>query len=274
MTTESKFRQLLRKRIVVKKRRPAKGDNPDVPEGNDYGFNMIELVVAMAIIAALFGIGFAIYSNVIGDARGTALNANISTAAETLELESSFTPGILTNDATLINKMTERTNFQWVGGTAALWLSAETDTPDTVRFQRIETMGTPTPAGTAPATGTVPEVAWLPSDGQAIRIHLRNTEGEWRCALLVFRVDVNRVDGDTTAVAAVGTTAGDRDRLDAVEMLGTWYDGGNTQAGQGVLDCTPTGANRPTSGTAWNPTGSTTAIGTLHRTAAALDGLN
>ena len=263
MTTESKFRQLLRKRIVVKKRRPAKGDNPDVPEGNDYGFNMIELVVAMAIIAALFGIGFAIYTNVIGDARGTALNANIQTAAETLELEASFTPGILTDDNRLINKLTERTNFQWLGGSAALWVAVAGDTTDTIRFQRIKKMSSsPTAAGAAPTASVEPAVAWIPSEGQAVRLHLKNTEGEWRCALIVFRVDATKLDPTTTAPPTAA------ENLDAVEMLGTWYDGGTTRAAiGGETDCTPTGSGRPSSGTAWNP-----GSGTLHRTPAAIDG--
>ena len=279
MITEIKFRYLLRKRITVKKRRPAKGDNPDVPEGNDYGFNMIELVVAMAIIAALFGIGFAIYTNVIGDARGTALDANIQTASETLQLEGSIRPTILTATANasagsttgITAAMTERTNFVWVledGTGGPEWGQVPgggNHAVDRVWVQLVETNSTARAASQTTSATTAPRVAWLPATGDAVRLLMRNAEGEWRCALIVFRTHTT---GATAAQAAM--------------LQGTWYDGGNAivtdlnataptapaEDQRLAQACSPHGTTaHPSAANTWNPE----TVRSLHRTPSAID---
>ena len=94
--------------------------NPDRPHRrnrNDRGFSMLELLVGMVILGILGAIGYGIYTNFIGDARDTALDQNIQTAAAELQSVLALEPTLAGTPA-LVTAMTNRTNFVWDG---TLW---------------------------------------------------------------------------------------------------------------------------------------------------------
>ena len=199
----------------------------DEDNRNDEGFSLVELVVVMGIIAALSVLAFVVFTNILGDARGTSLNANIQTAAQALQLEGSLRPNILTDDNLLRDAMSDRTTLAWVaddaGGVQDWGLTATTNaavqvqagghSADRVWFQRLRTGPTYENAAAAVA----PNVLWAPRNGSAVRLLIRNNENEWRCALVVF--DARRV---TAAAPVVGI--GDPE---VARIRGVWYDGGD-----------------------------------------------
>ena len=65
---------------------------------NDHGFSMLELLVGMVILGILGAIGYGIYTNFIGDARDTALDQNIQTAAAEIQSVLALEPTFATND--------------------------------------------------------------------------------------------------------------------------------------------------------------------------------
>lgn len=212
------------------------------------GFTMNELLVVLIIIGVLGLIGTGVYFLFIRDARSTVLNQNIQTAAEEMQSVLAIRPSLAGN-ASLATEMTSRTNFVWVDGAAAAgWLSAEADDVNTIRYQFI-TNG----AHLASAAGAPPAVTWIADNG-AVRLHLRNSEDEWRCALIVLRPDVAALavlHGAVNSRTPANVNAADRTAAteDAAEMRGVWYDGGDTQTGApgtdaGVHDCSPV-ANMP-----------------------------
>ena len=215
---------------------------------NDEGFSLIEVMVVMVIIAVHGVIGFQVYTGIIGDARGTALDANIKTAAEALELEASLDPTILDGAGDIEQAMTATTNFVW----NSTWDSAGGDTPDIVRFEILGDGAAATTSTHPTSGGTAPTVGWLSDGDSAVRIHMRNPEGEWRCALLVHNISL----ADIAATGYANTTSvTDDDREAANRISGVWYDGGTSQpasqpAGVGIHDCSPVPDGTPTPPTA------------------------
>lgn len=81
---------------------------------------MLELLVGMVILGVLGAIGYGTYTNFIRDARDTALDQNIPTAAaeiqSVLSLDPTLAPSAIaagTPGADLVTAMTNRTNFVW-----------------------------------------------------------------------------------------------------------------------------------------------------------------
>ena len=193
---------------------------------NDHGFSMLELLVGMVILGILGAIGYGIYTNFIGDARDTALDQNIQTAAAEIQSVLALEPTLASNIPELVTAMTNRTNFVWDGTT---WVFQPEDEPDTIRFQFL---GKATAA--IPSASAAPMVDWIVGPGSAVRIHLTNPEGEWRCALLVLKPS-------TSTIAGIGTLTPPADAAKAAELRGIWFDGG-TAAGTttpGLHDCSP-----------------------------------
>ena len=72
-----------------------------------------------------------------------------------------------------------------------------------------------------------PTVRWLVDNGDAVRLHIRNQDGAWACALVILRPDWT--DGGSTDVAAEGN------------LRGIWYDSGTSVTDDaGRHDCSPT----------------------------------
>ena len=89
----------------------------------------------------------------------------------------------------------------------------EFDTDDTVETVRVQAIVKGTVATAAGATSTTaPKVRWLVDDGDAVRLHIRNTDGDWACALVVLRPAWPLDD----AVEVQG------------KLRGIWYDSGTS----------------------------------------------
>ena len=203
---------------------------------NDHGFSMLELLVGMVILGILGAIGYGIYTNFIGDARDTALDQNIQTAAAELQSVLALEPTLATNTGgvvgvpsdDLITAMTNRTNFVW----DTTWaFDAAGNEPDIIRMQFIEDDPAALEAVAAP-----PKVSWLVDDTSAVRIHLANPEGEWRCAVLILKPSTTGVDGLGNAGTDVDAELATQK---AAELRGVWYDGGSTLTAVGLHDCSP-----------------------------------
>ena len=205
---------------------------------NDRGFSMLELLVGMVILGILGAIGYGIYTNFIGDARDTALDQNIQTAAAEIQSVLALEPTLASNIPELVTAMTNRTNFVW----DPAWDFQTGDEPDVIRFQFVLDAAAAIPAG-----AVAPQVAWLVDNESAVRIHLTNPEGEWRCALLVLKPSTTDID---TIVAAPTTAA-----AKAAELRGIWFDGGANANLAGLHDCSPVSSR---GAGAWGPAGNLT----------------
>ena len=76
-----------------------------------------------------------------------------------------------------------------------------------------------------------PTVSWLVGDGDAVRLHIRNEDGAWACALVVLRP--NWTAGATTAENAQAEGA----------LRGVWYD-----SGVDIVEDTTSGTDGETGG--------------------------
>lgn len=208
------------------------------------GFNLIELVIAVVVIAALSRMGFAAYTGVTDDARSTVLNQNIQTAAEELQSVLQLNPGLAgTGQLAALNaELTERTNFIWEIDD---FLFLPEDDADIIRLQWVQQDGTGaetavTGSGTSAVSGPSqgPKVRWLVDDRSAVRIHMKNNVDEWRCALVIVKPSRTALEAGFTGAAPVvpdATVAAQK----AAELRGTWYDGGTTATDRGQRDCSP-----------------------------------
>lgn len=227
----------------------------DIPRDNR-GFNLLELVIAVAIIAALVRIGVGVYSGLTDTARSTVLNSNIATAAEQVQFVLNDDPNIfMGGNAEFVAAISNRTDFEWEGGDFPFVAG---DVPGLIRFQVIAQAGTPS------ATNVPPEVRWLVGDSSAVRLHMSNERGEWRCALIISQPSVNNIRTAArdpgTAVTAFGqaalagvdgdpstpyaSTASDADldaaaKIAAAQVRGSWFDGGATIQNNGSHNCLP-----------------------------------
>ncbi len=226
---------------------------------NDRGFNMLELIMVVVVIGILGGIGFAIYQGISDEARGTVLDTNITTAAEQLQGVLSVDPTLAGEPraAALAAEMTNRTNFVWihdayafpaVGGDAAV-----------VRFQWLRKAATGVAITAAPTTGASggPVVDWVVDDASAVRLHIRNAENQWRCALVVMKPSLSVLGvhattneyysgGDRVYDTASSTNTETNAKLAAAEISGLWFDGGSPAAGSTydhLHDCSPSAEN-------------------------------
>ena len=210
---------------------------------NDGGFSMLELLVGMVILGVLGAIGYGVYVGFIRDARDTALDQNIQTAAAEMQSVLSLDPTLADNtDNELVTAMTNRTNFVWDDS----WAFVSGDEPDTIRFQFL----TDATAVAHATTAAAPAVQWLVDDESAVRMHITNAEGEWRCALLILKPSPTDLKA-LTVLNLTGTSADADAAAKAAELRGIWYDGGSnidSSAYTGLHDCSPVSAE-PATGT-------------------------
>ena len=205
-------------------------------ERNARGFNYIQLIVGMIIFVALSRIVGPPAFRMITRARSTALEANIQTAAETVRNVLAIDPasrGDMSSSTTgeptdsLLAALTDDAPFNW----EASWALTGTDDSDTIRVQLIEKDGAAAPA----TTPTPPKVDWLLNDWDAVRVHARNQDGAWACALIVLKPNAAALDADTDASVGIngaddgGTPANNMTVANAnARLRGVWYDSGDT----------------------------------------------
>ena len=278
MTTESKFRQLLRKRITLKRRPSAEDGTP-----RDIGFSMIQLVVAMVIVGVLTAIaGPPLWDQVFG-ARERALKSNVQSAAEVIQTTLTSSPDLVDGlDATTGAPATAASEA-FTAGLPVNWLSDQwdfkgTDSQDDMRVQFILKNAT-VDAPVDQATGTeAPEVPWLARSGGAVRVHARNSDGAWACALVVLQPSIPAAGNGFTPATARPTTAVSTTTTPVTASAGTanirgvWYDSGTAVGSDdGLNNCSPVAvaaaiagsdeAPLPVSATEWQvPQGSAVGI--------------
>ena len=203
--------------------------------GRDRGFSVVELLVGVVVLGVLGAIGYGVYTSSIRDARDTALDQNIRTAAIELQSVLSISPELATAQGpggspsgALLTAMTNRTTLVW---------DMDWDFPPrpqrdavVVRFQFLADI-----AIARPGAGVAPGVPWLVDDQSAVRLHIGNPQGEWRCALVVLDVS----PGDVQSLDTGGTISDTAATAKAVELVGVWYDGGSASQAGGLHDCSP-----------------------------------
>ena len=207
----------------------------------------------MVILGVLGAIGYGVYTNFIRDARDTALDLNIQTAAS--ELQSALALESTLTGPDLLNAMASRTTFYWSNTWA---LAASRNEPTTVRLEFLThaepTGNADTDSVTAKAVaGTAPTVGWGLNANSAIRIQLANSDNEWRCALVVLRpsaANIANLDGSGGIDDAVG-------KRKAAQMRGIWYDGGSVidTTNPGLHNCSPVSVEAALT---WSATGPAT----------------
>lgn len=192
---------------------------------DDAGFSFAQVIVTMVIVGILgAAIGFTAFQ-FIGESRNTVLASNTRVAAEAVQNTLALKPHLMDDvntttgalDAALLSELSNVAGFTWLNGSAGApaaaggpgWQFHADDTVETVRVQAILD-------GTAVgASLTVPPtVSWLVGDGDAVRLHIRNEEGAWACALIVLRP--NWTAGATTSVNAQAEGA----------LRGVWFGSG------------------------------------------------
>ena len=205
-------------------------------ERNARGFNYIQLIVGMIIFVALSRIVGPPAFRMITRARSTALSANIQTAAETVRNVLAIDPssrGTMSGTTgaptdSLLAALTDDAPFNW----EASWALTDADDSDTIRVQLIEKDATNASPATTP---TPPKVNWLLNDWDAVRVHARNQDGAWACALIVLKPNADDLDADNDASVQIngadnGGVAGNNLSVANANarLRGVWYDSGQT----------------------------------------------
>ena len=274
MSTESKLQRLLRKRVTLR-RKPSHEAHPDQEEHprkrNDFGFSMIQLVVAMIITAVLAAIaGPALWDLVFG-AREQALQTNVQSAAEVLqttltqEAEHRTTTGSAgapSRDA--LTAFAANLGVTW----SDTWAMDAADNADTIRVQFLSDGASDLakgPISSTAVTPVAPIVDWLVGNGGAVRLQARNQDGAWACALIVLQPALSAADtplsyaaelgtvvtGNTAIVGAVANvpvatlptatptwTQESWNKRVVANIRGVWYDSGEA-ADYGLHNCSP-----------------------------------
>ena len=96
MNTESTIRRLLRKRITLKRRRPAADGTP-----RDFGVGVTGVVVTIVILGILAAIGGPPLWRLITDAREHKLNSNLQSAAQVMRDRLTLEPEWMTETGTM-----------------------------------------------------------------------------------------------------------------------------------------------------------------------------
>ena len=271
MNTESTLRRLFRKRITLKRRRPAADGTP-----RDFGVGVTGVVVTIVILGILAAIGGPPLWRLITDAREHKLNSNLQSAAQvmrdrlTLEPEWMGTDGVAAKAGTtpasgegdpeddLVTVLIEDVPFTW----SKTWeLSPGTDEDETIHVQFIGDG-----AVTDPAAATPPQVPWLLSDWRAVRVQAANTDGAWACALIVLRPNVPEANVWASGAGVPGSFKGTTPTFGGADSAkrtmdawlgGIWYDSGESYASAVASEehCSPAGLTGQSPGTdhAWLP---------------------
>ena len=213
------------------KQRPRRRFRSVYRNRNDDGFNILGFLIVMVATVVVGAIAWRPMSGVIQRARTTTVNANISTAAQTVlrlydEDFNRFASVDQTNATTIAAGVPQNPVLRWLETESdslrwsSVWaVNAEEAEPDLVRIQFIPDVTAATRAalvanGARPsgvigqtasaATATAaPQVPWLAGNYRAARIRISDTSDNWACALIVFTPNFSDRYG-----AAVGVTSG------------------------------------------------------------------
>ena len=244
MNTESTLRRLFRKRITLKRRRPAADGTP-----RDFGVGVTGVVVTIVILGILAAIGGPPLWRLITDAREHKLNSNLQSAAQVLRDRLTLEPERMTDDVTagvpdsdLLTVLVEDLPFTWEDS----WDLTTASDDETIHVQFLDDVAT---SAVAPPTtaGLAPKVDWLLSVHRAVRVQSQNSDGAWACALIVMRADTAQAEAAkpsrySKAGAPSGLTVNTEEakRTTDAWVGGIWYDGGDSPtANDGLENCSP-----------------------------------
>ena len=270
MNTDSTLQRLVRKALTPKRRRPRADGTL-----RDSGVGVTGVVVTIVILGILAAVGGPPLFAIIFDAREFKLENNLQEAAQVLQQRLTLSPEQMTDgvdtdgvpNQTLITDLVEDAPYTWEDN----WTFAGTDNDETIRVQflgsdsALAAASGGAPTGTVWPTATPPDVDWIGLDWRAVRLHARNSDGRWACALIVVQAEasgaiasldtrypnVGTPTGQTTATAngithaaAGAPPAADVQRNNARLMSawqsGIWYDSGDVVTADGGLhDCSP-----------------------------------
>ena len=247
---------------------------------DDQGFSFAQVIVTMVIVGILgAAIGFTAFQ-FIGESRNTVLASNTRVAAEAVQNTLALKPHLMDDvggtvttgelNAALLSELSNVAGFTWLNGSAGVgaaggpgWQFHDDDTVETVRVQAV-LKGTAAGASLTVA----PTVSWLIGDGDAVRLHLRNEEGAWACALIVLRPNWT-----------AGTSASENAQAEGA-LRGVWFGsgvdivedsvGGADVATGGRHHCSPASAVA-VAAEGFGRTSGTTALDPLPANAAAWD---
>ncbi len=272
MSTESKLQRLFRNRFESQRKRLDK-DETSAGKGsgqrNDSGVGVTGVVVTIVILAILAAVGGPPLFSLIFDAREFKLENNVQEAAQVLQQRLTLAPdrmndGVVTAtganhggpNQTLITDLVEDAPYTWEDN----WTFSGTDNDETIRVQFLQEGSLAEASGAGPTAGVwptalPPTVDWLGSNWRAVRLHARNSDGRWACALIVVQAEADATAvqtpgrfADPAAAVANGIdqtapTAEEQQnntRLMNAWMNGIWYDSGDViTADSGRHDCSP-----------------------------------
>ena len=279
MNTESTLQRLVRKALTKRQHFNADGTPKDL------GVGVTGVVVTIIILGILAAVGGPPLFAIIFDAREFKLENNVQEAAQVLHQRLTLSPdqmndGVNATAGTtegapnggLTIDLVEDAPYIWEDN----WTFAGTDNDETIRVQFLKSGAAAVATGAAPSTATPPVwtaavppvVDWLGTNWRAVRLHARNSDGRWACALIVVQAEVPAAkasDGtfylgvasglhnglnlaaSNATVAALGPEVHrSNTRLANAWMNGIWYDSGEVITADGGLhDCSPVDVAAP-----------------------------
>ena len=263
MNTESTLQRLVRKALTSKRQHFNADGTP-----KDLGVGVTGVVVTIVILGILAAVGGPPLFSLIFDAREFKLENNVQEAAQivqqrlTLEPDwmgptgvnstAGLTEGMPTTD--LQTAFVEDSPYTWANDQ---WIYGATDGDETIRVQFLTSAlsvgASNAAAKTALGTqvldvGAPPGADWIGSNWKAVRLHARNSDGRWACALIVIQPEVigseanqpGRYHSNAIPADISGASSDvDRQRLGNAWMAGIWYDSGDVIQAAGLDDCSP-----------------------------------
>ena len=265
MNTETTLQRLVRKALTKRQHFNADGTPKDL------GVGVTGVVVTIIILGILAAVGGPPLFAIIFDAREFKLDNNVQEAAQIVQQRLTLEPDWMGDKgvgsttaadgqptAALRTALVEDAAYTW----ESVWALSDSDDDTTIRLQFLNrsvstaTMNAAghTTAGVAALAGAPPAVDWVSGDSRAVRLHARNSDGRWSCALIVVQANVDGGQAGTTGRYSGGSVpsgfagapaVGSEDertnsRLMNAWLSGIWYDGGDVvTAGGGLHDCSP-----------------------------------
>ena len=272
MNTDNFLQRLVRRALTKRQHFNADG----TPK--DSGVGVTGVVVTIVILGILAAVGGPPLFSLIFDAREFKLENNVQEAAQIVQQRLTLEPDWLgdtgvkpltastaaAGDAmstdSLLVSFVEDAAYDWKNDA---WALDGNDGDETIRVQFLkdDASGTAIAAGRdqdGSATADVnvpPHVDWISGDWRAVRLHARNSDGRWACALIVVQAEADGVQAGTAAryndpaslppgITATTNAASDEarnnSRLMNAWISGIWYDSGDVvTAGGGLHDCSP-----------------------------------